>query len=103
MAGAECARLVRGKVGRFTKIDRCGSVVLGPLNEVTTEGLITVTLTPTNDTGTTITVPNAAGKNLINDVPTPRFQYFTASIALLGVNPLLVSLLTNQETWEGIE
>lgn len=102
MAGAECAKLVRGVVGRFTKIDRCGAVVLGPLNEVTTEGLITVTLTPTNDTGTTITIPNAGGKNLINDVPTPRFQYFTASIALLGVNPLLVSLLTNQETWEGI-
>lgn len=99
----ECAKLVRGRVGRFTKVDRCGSVVPGPLSTVVTEGLITVTYTPTNDAGTTIQVPNAAGKNLINNVPTPRFQYLTVQIALLGVDPSLVAMLTNQATWEGVE
>jgi hypothetical protein len=89
-------------VGRFTKVDRCGAVVPGPVSTVVTEGLITATITPTNDAGTTITVANAAGKNLINNIPTPRFTNFTVSIALLGVDPELVKLLTNQATWEGI-
>lgn len=99
MGGAVCSRLVRGKVGRFTKIDRCGAPFPGPLSTVVTEGLISATLTPTNDAGNPIVVPNAGGKNLINNVPTPKFQYFTASIALLGVNPVLVTMLTGQELW----
>lgn len=102
MSGAECAKLVRGKMGRFTTLDRCGSVVPGPLNAVVTEGLLTVTLTPTNDPGTSINVVNASGSTEVNDVPRPKFQYFTVAAAMTRVNPLLVAMLTSQETWEGV-
>lgn len=100
---AVCGKLVRGVVGRFWRIDRCGAVVPGSRNMIVTEGLISVVMTPNNDAGTTITVPNAAGKNLINAIPTPKFQSQTDAIALLGVDPELVRMLSNQETWEGVE
>lgn len=99
----DCAKLVRGRVGRFTKIDRCGSVVPGPLSTVVTEGLISVTYTPANDAGTTITVANAAGKNIINNVPTPKFQNFAVQVSMIGVDPVLLAMLSNQETWAGVE
>jgi len=103
MSNAVCPKLVRGKVARFTKIDRCGTPLPGPLSTVVTEGIISVALTPTNDTGTAITVPNAAGKNIINNVPTPKFQYFTAAISLIGVDPILVTMLTGQELWPSVD
>lgn len=103
MAGAECAKLIRGKMARFGKLDACGEVVPGPLNAVITKGLITVTMTPTNYAGTAIQLPNATGELEIDDTPAPKFQNWGVSIAMIGVNPILVSLLTNQETWEGVE
>lgn len=102
MAGADCYKLVRGKVARVTKVDRCGSVIPGPLNQVTTEGVISVQYTNNYDAGNPIVVPNVAGKNLIDDTPTPRFRNQTDVISLLGVNPLLVAMLTSQDTWEGV-
>jgi hypothetical protein len=102
MAGTVCPPFMRGRVGRFTKIDRCGEVVPGPLNTVVTEGIITVTMTPTLNAGTTITVTTASGRNIVNDVPTPRLDYITASVALTGVDPVLLAMLTNQETWAGV-
>lgn len=102
MAGAVCSRLIRGKVGRFTKVDQCGAVLPGPLNEVVTEGLISVTITPTNFTGTAIQLPNANGDLWIDDTPIPRFQYMTNSIAFVGVDPILIAMVANQETYEGV-
>lgn len=102
MVGTACPPLIRGRVGRFTKVDRCGAVVPGPLSQVVTKGLITVTMTPTLNAGTTITVTNAAGENLVNDIPTPKVDNFTVSVALVGADPILLAMLTNQETWAGI-
>lgn len=102
MVDGVCPPYIRGRMARFVKIDRCGAVVPGPLNQVVTKGIITVTMTPTLNAGTTITVTNAVGENIVNDIPTPRLDYITASVALTGVDPVLLAMLTNQETWDGV-
>lgn len=86
--------LIRGYAFRATKLDGCGNPVFGPDSVVTTEGIITVGLTANNDAGTAISVTNAAGKVCISDTPAPKFLNYTMEIALCGVDPELVGLLT---------
>jgi hypothetical protein len=88
--------LVRGRMLRVTKLDGCGRVALGPASVVTTEGFISVGLTPNNEEGETISVTNAAGKVCILDEPSPTFTGYSVEVAFCGVNPELFSLMTGQ-------
>lgn len=90
-----CFSLIRGRVMRVTRLDGCGATVLGPDSVVTSDGFITVTLTPQTDEGTTISVTNAAGRVCILDTPTPVFLNYTIEIAFCGVDPDLLSLVAN--------
>lgn len=103
MSGAQCPKLVRGRVGRFTKVDRCGAIVPGPLNEVVTEGLISVTSTPVYYTPNAIQLPNAAGTLMIDENPRPQFRRLTVDIQCIGVDPILIPLLANQESWASVD
>ena len=93
--------LIRGKVARFTKVDRCGTPIPGPRAVIVTEGLISVAMTTALVEGTTITVELANGNRCINDVPEPKFSNMVSAISLCGVNPWLVNFLTGQDTWDG--
>ena len=86
--------LVRGKVMRVTKLDGCGTRVLGPKNQVTSDGFTTAAMTSNTDTGEAITVVNAAGKTCINDTPAPRFTGFGVTITFCQVDPELYTLIT---------
>jgi len=88
--------LVRGRALRVTKLDGCGSVVLGPDSVVTTEGFISVGLTANSEEGESISVTNAAGKVCILDEPTPKFTGYTIEVQFCGVDPDLFSLMTGQ-------
>lgn len=90
--------LVRGRAMRATLVDECGIPVLGPRSQVTTKGLISVAFTGASDTGTAISVQNANGDTCVKDTPAPKFQNFSLDIALCGVDPELVRLLTGQPT-----
>lgn len=93
---ALCPSFVRGKIIRITKLDECNNVLLGPTNQVTSAGVISVTMSPETDTGTTIQVANASGATCIRDVPAPIFLDFTVTVSLCGVDPYLVSFLTGE-------
>jgi hypothetical protein len=88
--------LLRGRAMRATRLNGCGIPVLGPDSVVTSEGFISVGATANNSTGDAITVTNAAGKNCVDDTPTPRFVNYSLEIAFCGVNPELVTMLTGQ-------
>src|SRR6478735_11117167 len=103
MPQQDCPRLVRGKVGRFGKVDECGFLVPGPENLVVTDGIVTITMTPVNDTGTAITLVNATGEQEVDETPRPRFKRFDVAGTFSRVNPALLAMLTNQETWAGVE
>lgn len=90
------ASLIRGRAMRVTRLNGCGNPVLGPDSVIVTEGFITVTLTPNTSAGDAITVTNAAGNLCVNDTPTPKFINWTVEIALCGVDPELLGLLTGQ-------
>jgi hypothetical protein len=93
----QCFALVRGRVIRVTRLDGCGNVLLGPDSKVVSEGVISVALTSNTDAGTAISVTNAAGKVCILDTPTPKFVNYTVEVAFCGVDPQLVSLMTNND------
>lgn len=88
--------LVRGRALRATRLDGCGSPVLGPDSVVVSDGFISVGLTANNEEGETISVTNAAGKVCILDEPTPTFTGYTVEVAFCGVDPDLFSLMTGQ-------
>lgn len=98
-----CPSLVRGKVIRSGLVDECGFLVPGPDNLVVTDGMVSVTMTPVNDTGTAITLVNANGEQEVDETPRPRFKRFDVAAVFSRVNPRLLAMWTNQETWEGVE
>ena len=88
--------LVRGRAMRATRLNGCGNPVLGPDSVVTSEGFVSITLTPNVETGEAITVTNANGKTCISDPAVPRFVNYGVAITFCGVNPQLIHLMTNQ-------
>lgn len=88
--------LVRGRAMRATRLNGCGNPVLGPDSVVETEGFISIALTANQQEGEEISVTNAAGNVCIQDSPPPKFVNYSVEIALCGVDPELVSMLTGQ-------
>lgn len=86
--------LVRGRVLRVTKLDACGNVLPGAFNRVTTKGMISVGFSAQTDEGTTISVTNANGEECIRDAPAPKLTGYSLELALCGVSPTLVKLVT---------
>lgn len=86
--------LVRGYALRATRLDGCGSPVLGPDSTVATEGFISVGLTSNTEQGEAISVTNAAGKPCVLDEPQPKFVNFSVEVQFCGVNPELLAMMT---------
>lgn len=91
-----CFSLIRGRAMRVSKLDACGNPIWGPANQAVTEGYITVGLAAQTDTGTAISVTNAAGNVCILDEPAPTFTGYEITVEFCGVNPDLYSLMTGQ-------
>jgi hypothetical protein len=75
-------------------LDGCGNKVLGPANSVTSDGFTTAALSAQTDTGTAISVTNAAGNICVSDTPTPKFTGWQVDLTFCQVDPVLYSLLT---------
>lgn len=88
--------LIRGRALRVTRVNGCGVPVPAPDSVLVTKGFITVGMTSNTEAGTAISVINANGDPCVVDTPTPRLVNITAEIALCGVDPELVGLLTGQ-------
>lgn len=89
--------LVRGRVMRSTKVDACGSPVLGPDSVIVTDGFVTATFSPQTQTADPITQTNANGDQCINDVPDGRFVNYNVTLAFCGVNFELLSQMSSQK------
>lgn len=91
-----CFSLVRGRALRVTRLDGCGNTLAGSWSSIVTDGFISVGFSAQTDTGTAISVTNAAGAVCIIDTPCPVFTGYDVSIDFCGVNPVLIALLTGQ-------
>lgn len=89
-----------GKRLRVTELDECGSVTPGTSRQVVTDGFITVTITSETEDGTQILVRNASGAICVNERMASSFLRFTVEIEFCGVNPDLLSIVSNAEPYE---
>jgi hypothetical protein len=81
---------------RVTALDGCGRPRSGACAAIISEGFVSVAFTAVTDTGTEISVLNAAGKQCIRDTPCPVFNGYTVEITFCEVNPLLYAMVSGQ-------
>lgn len=92
----ECFAQVRGKVIRVTRLDACGNPDPGLSAVVVSKRISTVSVDEVTDDGTNIRERNFADELCIVDDAFTTVIGYTADIALCGVDPDLIALLTGQ-------
>lgn len=97
MPATICVPPIRGTAMRLTRLNSCGVPVVGPCSILTTEGFITITMSPQYEEGTETTVKNAAGKLAINDRSPDVLKNWTVELALIGINPDALEMLAGYE------
>ena len=94
----KCYAQVRGSVIRVTRLDACGIPDPGASAVVVSKRISTVTIDEVTDEGTNIRERNFADELCVVDDAFTSVIGYTADIALCGVDPDLISLLTGQPT-----
>lgn len=94
----QCYAQVRGSVIRVTKLDACGIPDSGQSAVVVSKRVSTVTIDEVTDDGTNVRERNFADELCVVDDAFTSVLGYTADIALCGVDPGLISLLTGQPT-----
>ena len=93
---------VLGKRIRVTRLDVCGRVP-DPAEAdafVVTNGFITVNLTAEVEDGTEIITKRADGSMCVNERTANSFKNFTAEVEFCGVDPALLTIMTNADPYE---
>jgi hypothetical protein len=96
-----CFTPVLGKRIRATKLDDCGTVpASGTVDAVAaTDGFISLTLSSEVEDGSEIITRKADGSLCVNEMTAPSFKRFTLELEFCGVDPGLLSLVTNAEIY----
>jgi hypothetical protein len=96
-----CFIPVLGKRIRVTMLDACGRVP-APDDEdawLATDGFISVTLGSEVEDGTEITTKKADGSLCVSQKSSSSFKRFTVEMEFCGVNPALLSMVSNAEPY----
>lgn len=92
---------VLGRRMRVTEVSGDGAVIAGPDgSHIVTEGFVTVTLSAQVEDGVEIIKRNAAGGLCVNEKKSNEFKRFDVEIEFCGVNPSLLSYVTNVNEYE---
>lgn len=96
---------ILGKRIRVTGLDSCGAVPESGSSDAfaSTDGFISVNLTSEVEDGAEIITRKASGAICVNSKLSNSFKRFTAEIEFCGVDPGLLSLVTNAEIYENYE
>ena len=92
----KCYAQVRGSVIRVTRLDACGNPDPGLSAVVVSKRISTVTIDEVTDEGTNIRERNFGDELCIVDDSNTSIVGYTADVALCGVDPDLISLMTGQ-------
>lgn len=97
-----CFTPVLGKKIRVTRLDECGNAPASGTEDsvVVTDGFVTLTLSSEVEEGSEIITKKADGSLCVNEMTDPSFKRFTMELEFCGVDPGLLSLLTNAEVYE---
>jgi|SRR6478609_5429276 len=92
----KCYAQVRGSVIRVTRLDACGVPDPGASAVVVSKRISSVTIDEVTDSGTNIRERNFADELCIVDDAFEQIVGYTADVALCGVDPALIGLMTGQ-------
>lgn len=97
-----CFIPVRGKRIRVTTLDLCGNLPAAatPDSFLSTGGFISVNLTAEVEDGVEILQRRADGALCVNERSSASFKRFNVEMVFCGVNPSLLAMVTNAETYE---
>lgn len=97
-----CFAPVLGKRIRAVTLDACGGVPASGTADsmVVTNGFISVTLSSQVEDGTEIITKKADGSLCVNEMTNPSFKRFTVEIEFCGVDPGLLSVVTNANIYD---
>jgi hypothetical protein len=95
----KCFIPVLGKRIRVTTLDVCGGVPVSGDVQVTTNGFISLSLTSEVEDGTEIITKKADGSLCVNEMTDSSFKRFTVEMEFCGVDPDLLSVVTNAEQY----
>lgn len=95
----QCFSPILGKRIRVTELDECGAIQ-PTSRQVVTDGFVTVTISAEVEEGTEILVRNASGAICINEKAANSLKNLGVEIEFCGVNPSLLSMVTNAEEYE---
>lgn len=95
----KCYTPILGRRMRVTELDECG-LILPTSRSIVTDGFVTVSLSAEVEEGTEILVRNAQGNICVNEKSADSFKRFTLETTFCGVNPSLLSMVTNAEEYE---
>jgi hypothetical protein len=87
------ARLYRGLVARFTRLDVCGRPVYGECGQIVTRGFVSVSQSAQFTEGEGISQPAADGGTCLNIPATNTFSHYELEIVLCAVNPVLAQII----------
>lgn len=96
----KCYAQVRGSVIRVTRLDGCGVPQPGESITAVSKRISTVTIDEVTEDGTNIRERNFGDELCVVDDAFTQILGYTADIALCGVDPDLISLLTGQPVVE---
>jgi hypothetical protein len=94
-----CFIPILGKRIRVTELDSCGRVPTGAYS-LATDGFISLTLSSEVEDGTEIITKKADGSLCVNQKSANSFKRFTLEMEMCGVNPNLLSLVTNANAYK---
>lgn len=97
-----CFTPLLGKRIRVVALDSCGNVPASdtPDSVVTTDGFISVVLSSEVEDGAEIITRKASGALCVNEKQANSFKRFTVEMEFCGVDPGLLSLVSNAEVYE---
>lgn len=87
---------LRGKAIRVTKLDSCGRYIPGAsASMLATDGFVSISLSAETEDGSEFMSRKANGSFCVNERTSPAFKNFGVELNFCGVNPALMSLVTN--------
>lgn len=96
----KCFKPIFGKRIRVSKMDSsCRPVTDGDCSEIVTDGFISLSLSSETEDGTEVITKKANGALCVNHKQPNSFKRFTLEMEFCGVDPDLLSFMTNMATY----
>ena len=84
---------MKGRVMRITRLDECGTPIIGACSSIVTAGFISVGWTPNVEAGEEYTQKNAWGDFCISEKDYDRTKWVDVAVSLCDANPDVVDMI----------